>query len=108
MVAEPQAAIDVIELMPMGEITNIVKEMLLCGYQPDSEPFLSLQCQESEAEAEADAPAFGDWEEVPRIEDSGREDDASDDGSGESRARKACVNGQRGINDDSEGAKPEA
>ncbi|CAM0944297.1 unnamed protein product [Alopecurus aequalis] len=45
MVTEPQAAIDAIELMPMGEITNIVKELLLCGYQPDLEPFLSMLLQ---------------------------------------------------------------
>uniref|UniRef100_A0A3B6PNK3 RNA-dependent RNA polymerase n=1 Tax=Triticum aestivum TaxID=4565 RepID=A0A3B6PNK3_WHEAT len=45
MVAEPQAAIDAIELMPMGEITNIVKELLLCGYRPDVEPFVSMLLQ---------------------------------------------------------------
>jgi len=45
IVSEPQAAIDAIELMPMGEITNIVKEMLLCGYQPDIEPYLSMLLQ---------------------------------------------------------------
>ncbi|VAI60605.1 unnamed protein product [Triticum turgidum subsp. durum] len=45
MVAEPQAAIGAIELMPMGEITNIVKELLLCGYQPDVEPFVSMLLQ---------------------------------------------------------------
>lgn len=45
MVAEPQAAIDAIELMPMGEITNIVKELLLCGYRPDVEPYVSMLLQ---------------------------------------------------------------
>ncbi|KAM3243573.1 hypothetical protein ACQJBY_055491 [Aegilops geniculata] len=45
MVAEPQAAIDAIELMPMGEVTNVVKELLLCGYQPDLEPYVSMLLQ---------------------------------------------------------------
>uniref|UniRef100_M8BB58 RNA-dependent RNA polymerase n=1 Tax=Aegilops tauschii TaxID=37682 RepID=M8BB58_AEGTA len=45
MVTEPQAAIDAIELMPMGEITNVVKELLLCGYKPDVEPYLSMILQ---------------------------------------------------------------
>ncbi|VAI60597.1 unnamed protein product [Triticum turgidum subsp. durum] len=45
MVTEPQAAIDAIELMPMGEVTNVVKELLLCGYQPDLEPYLSMILQ---------------------------------------------------------------
>ncbi|KAL6911456.1 hypothetical protein ACP4OV_000261 [Aristida adscensionis] len=45
MVTEPQAAIEAIELIPMGEITNAVKELLLCGYQPDHEPYLSMLLQ---------------------------------------------------------------
>ncbi|KAM0861403.1 hypothetical protein ACQ4PT_045911 [Festuca glaucescens] len=45
MVTEPQAAIEAIELMPMGEITNTVKELLLCGYKPDLEPYLSMLLQ---------------------------------------------------------------
>uniref|UniRef100_A0A0E0CR57 RNA-dependent RNA polymerase n=1 Tax=Oryza meridionalis TaxID=40149 RepID=A0A0E0CR57_9ORYZ len=45
MVTEPQAAVKAIELMPMGEITNVVKELLLCGYQPDDEPYLSMLLQ---------------------------------------------------------------
>ncbi|EAY87440.1 hypothetical protein OsI_08849 [Oryza sativa Indica Group] len=45
MVTDPQAAIEAIELMPMGEITNAVKELLLCGYQPDDEPYLSMLLQ---------------------------------------------------------------
>ncbi|OEL35769.1 RNA-dependent RNA polymerase 1 [Dichanthelium oligosanthes] len=45
MVTEPQAAIEAIELMPMGEVTNVVKELLLCGYQPDHEPYLSMLLQ---------------------------------------------------------------
>uniref|UniRef100_A0A0D9VKR2 RNA-dependent RNA polymerase n=1 Tax=Leersia perrieri TaxID=77586 RepID=A0A0D9VKR2_9ORYZ len=45
MVTEPQAAMEAIELMPMGEITSAVKELLLCGYQPDVEPYLSMLLQ---------------------------------------------------------------
>ncbi|PUZ77534.1 hypothetical protein GQ55_1G380000 [Panicum hallii var. hallii] len=45
MVTEPQAAIEAIELMPMGEVTNVVKELLSCGYQPDHEPYLSMLLQ---------------------------------------------------------------
>jgi RNA-dependent RNA polymerase len=45
IVSDPQAAIEAIELMPMGEITNIVKELLLCGYQPNLEPYLSMLLQ---------------------------------------------------------------
>ncbi|GJM86772.1 hypothetical protein PR202_ga02662 [Eleusine coracana subsp. coracana] len=45
MVAEPQAAIEAIEFMPMGEITNTVKKLLLCGYQPTHEPYLSMLLQ---------------------------------------------------------------
>uniref|UniRef100_A0A0A9DRF2 RNA-dependent RNA polymerase n=1 Tax=Arundo donax TaxID=35708 RepID=A0A0A9DRF2_ARUDO len=45
MVTEPQAAKEAIALMPMGEITNVVKELLLCGYQPDREPYLSMLLQ---------------------------------------------------------------
>ncbi|KAG2653839.1 hypothetical protein PVAP13_1NG415300 [Panicum virgatum] len=45
MVTEPQAASEAIELMPMGEVTNVVKELLSCGYQPDHEPYLSTLLQ---------------------------------------------------------------
>lgn len=45
MVTDPQAAIEAIELMPMGEITNAVKELLVCGYLPDHEPYISMLLQ---------------------------------------------------------------
>uniref|UniRef100_A0ACD5Y0E2 Uncharacterized protein n=1 Tax=Avena sativa TaxID=4498 RepID=A0ACD5Y0E2_AVESA len=45
MTIEPQAAIDAVEVMPMGQISNTVKGLLLCGYQPDLEPFLSMVLQ---------------------------------------------------------------
>ncbi|AQK80423.1 hypothetical protein ZEAMMB73_Zm00001d036194 [Zea mays] len=64
--------------------------------EPDSEPFLLLQCQESEAEAEVDAPAFGDsGRRYLGLRTLGVEMMLlNDDGSGESHARMACVNGQ--------------
>ncbi|XP_071927776.1 RNA-dependent RNA polymerase 1-like [Coffea arabica] len=31
--------------MAPGENTNVLKEMLICGYKPDSEPFLSMMLQ---------------------------------------------------------------
>nr|CAD1826741.1 unnamed protein product [Ananas comosus var. bracteatus] len=34
-----------VELMPVGETTNVLKELLLCGYKPDLEPFLSMLLQ---------------------------------------------------------------
>ncbi|KAM0847860.1 hypothetical protein ACQ4PT_054767 [Festuca glaucescens] len=45
MITEPQAAIEAVELMPMGEISNTLKGLLCGGYQPDLEPFLSMVLQ---------------------------------------------------------------
>ncbi|KEH40645.1 RNA-dependent RNA polymerase 1 [Medicago truncatula] len=36
---------EVLDLMCSGEVTNILKEMLICGYKPDVEPFLSMMLQ---------------------------------------------------------------
>ncbi|XP_027360341.1 RNA-dependent RNA polymerase 1 isoform X2 [Abrus precatorius] len=36
---------EVLDLMSSGEITNILKEMLICGYKPNVEPFLSMMLQ---------------------------------------------------------------
>ncbi|XP_058742779.1 RNA-dependent RNA polymerase 1-like isoform X2 [Vicia villosa] len=36
---------EVLDLMSFGEITNILKEMLICGYKPNIEPFLSMMLQ---------------------------------------------------------------
>lgn len=36
---------EVLDLMSTGEITNILKEMLFCGYKPNVEPFLSMMLQ---------------------------------------------------------------
>ncbi|KAG5051207.1 hypothetical protein JHK87_003405 [Glycine soja] len=36
---------EVLDLMSAGEITNVLKEMLICGYKPNEEPFLSMMLQ---------------------------------------------------------------
>lgn len=38
--SDPMNAQQALELMSPGENTKILKEMMLCGYKPDSEPFL--------------------------------------------------------------------
>ncbi|OAY29319.1 RNA-dependent RNA polymerase 1 [Manihot esculenta] len=45
MLTDPLRAHEALDLMYPGEITNILKEMLLCGYEPDAEPFLSMMLQ---------------------------------------------------------------
>ncbi|KAF7133458.1 hypothetical protein RHSIM_Rhsim09G0088700 [Rhododendron simsii] len=42
ILTDPLRAQDALELMSPGENANILKEMLLCGYEPDVEPFLSM------------------------------------------------------------------
>ncbi|XP_042502811.1 probable RNA-dependent RNA polymerase 1 isoform X2 [Macadamia integrifolia] len=36
---------EALELMSPGENSNVLKEMLMCGYEPHAEPFLSLMLQ---------------------------------------------------------------
>jgi len=36
---------EVLDLMCSGEVTNILKEILICGYKPNVEPFLSMMLQ---------------------------------------------------------------
>ncbi|XP_010527810.1 PREDICTED: RNA-dependent RNA polymerase 1 [Tarenaya hassleriana] len=36
---------EALDLMAQGENTNVLKEMLSCGYRPDTEPFLSMMLQ---------------------------------------------------------------
>lgn len=43
--SDPLRAYETLEIMSPGESTNILKEMLLCGYKPDQEPFLSMMLQ---------------------------------------------------------------
>ncbi|KAG9142261.1 hypothetical protein Leryth_007687 [Lithospermum erythrorhizon] len=45
ILTDPSRAQDALELMSPGESTNILKEMLKCGYKPDVEPFLSMMLQ---------------------------------------------------------------
>ncbi|KAJ9153033.1 hypothetical protein P3X46_026523 [Hevea brasiliensis] len=45
MLTDPLRAQEALDLMSPGEIANILKEMLLCGYKPDAEPFLSMMLQ---------------------------------------------------------------
>ncbi|CAL1408356.1 unnamed protein product [Linum trigynum] len=45
ILTDPSAALEALDLMPLGETTNVLKEMLLCGYNPDDEPFLSMMLQ---------------------------------------------------------------
>ena len=42
---DPLRAQEALDLMSPGENTNVLKEILMCGYRPDSEPFLSLMLQ---------------------------------------------------------------
>ncbi|OMO98990.1 RNA-dependent RNA polymerase, eukaryotic-type [Corchorus capsularis] len=45
ILTDPLKAQEALELMSPGENTTILKEMLLCGYEPDVEPFLSMMLQ---------------------------------------------------------------
>ncbi|CAK9154948.1 unnamed protein product [Ilex paraguariensis] len=45
ILTDPLRAQEALDLMSPGENTNILKEMLLCGYKPDAEPFLSMMLQ---------------------------------------------------------------
>ncbi|KAG2701610.1 hypothetical protein I3760_06G053400 [Carya illinoinensis] len=41
----PLNAQEALDLMSPGKNTNILKEMLMCGYKPDAEPFLAMMLQ---------------------------------------------------------------
>ncbi|KAG6429800.1 hypothetical protein SASPL_107853 [Salvia splendens] len=45
ILVDPLKAEEALDLMAPGENTNILKEMLKCGYKPDEEPFLSMMLQ---------------------------------------------------------------
>ncbi|OVA04183.1 RNA-dependent RNA polymerase [Macleaya cordata] len=45
ILTDPLRAYETLEIMSQGENTNILKEMLSCGYKPDQEPFLSMMLQ---------------------------------------------------------------
>ncbi|KAJ3699365.1 hypothetical protein LUZ61_003070 [Rhynchospora tenuis] len=42
ILTDPKKAYEAVELMSPGETTSLIKELLLCGYKPDCEPFLSM------------------------------------------------------------------
>ncbi|XP_068657810.1 probable RNA-dependent RNA polymerase 1 [Aristolochia californica] len=42
---DPDRAQEALEVMSPGENTRVLREMLLCGYMPDAEPFLSMMLQ---------------------------------------------------------------
>ncbi|XP_008220918.1 PREDICTED: probable RNA-dependent RNA polymerase 1 [Prunus mume] len=45
VLADPSRALEALEMIFQGEITDVLKEMLACGYKPEAEPFLSLMLQ---------------------------------------------------------------
>ncbi|KAM5566916.1 RNA-dependent RNA polymerase 1 [Rosa sericea] len=45
ILTDPLKAEEALDLMSAGESTNILKELLMCGYKPDVEPFLSMMLQ---------------------------------------------------------------
>ncbi|XP_077241138.1 putative RNA-dependent RNA polymerase 1 isoform X2 [Tasmannia lanceolata] len=45
ILTDPVKAQEALEIMSPGEHTRILKEMLMCGYKPDAEPFLSMMLQ---------------------------------------------------------------
>ncbi|KAF6144668.1 hypothetical protein GIB67_006160 [Kingdonia uniflora] len=45
ILTDPLRAKEALELMSPGESTNVLQEMLSCGYRPDAEPFLAMMLQ---------------------------------------------------------------
>lgn len=45
VLVDPLKALEALDLMSMGENVCILKEMLICGYKPDEEPFLAMMLQ---------------------------------------------------------------
>ncbi|XP_064986521.1 probable RNA-dependent RNA polymerase 1 [Musa acuminata AAA Group] len=45
ILTDAEKAQEAIQLMSPGETTNVLRELLLCGYKPDAEPFLSMLLQ---------------------------------------------------------------
>uniref|UniRef100_A0A1J3CMU9 RNA-dependent RNA polymerase n=1 Tax=Noccaea caerulescens TaxID=107243 RepID=A0A1J3CMU9_NOCCA len=45
ILTDPLEAHEALGLMAPGENTKILKELILCGYKPDAEPFLSMMLQ---------------------------------------------------------------
>ncbi|XP_042496044.1 probable RNA-dependent RNA polymerase 1 isoform X2 [Macadamia integrifolia] len=45
ILTDSSRAYEALELMSPGENSNVFKEMLMCGYEPNTEPFLSMMLQ---------------------------------------------------------------
>lgn len=45
ILTDPLRAQEALELMSPGENTNILRELLMCGYMPNAEPYLSMMLQ---------------------------------------------------------------
>ncbi|XP_058079206.1 probable RNA-dependent RNA polymerase 1 [Magnolia sinica] len=45
ILTDPVRAQEVLEVMSPGENNRVLREMLMCGYKPDAEPFLSMMLQ---------------------------------------------------------------
>ncbi|KAB2604344.1 RNA-dependent RNA polymerase 1 [Pyrus ussuriensis x Pyrus communis] len=45
ILTDPLKAQEALDLMSAGETTNCLKELLMCGYKPDVEPFISMMLQ---------------------------------------------------------------
>ncbi|XP_048318404.2 RNA-dependent RNA polymerase 1-like [Ziziphus jujuba] len=45
ILTDPLRAQEALDLMSPGENTNVLKELLICGYKPDAEPYLSMMLQ---------------------------------------------------------------
>ncbi|KAG6509953.1 probable RNA-dependent RNA polymerase 1 [Zingiber officinale] len=45
ILTDPERALEAVQLMHPGETANMLRELLLCGYKPDAEPFVSMLLQ---------------------------------------------------------------
>ncbi|KAL1346808.1 hypothetical protein HN51_020353 [Arachis hypogaea] len=45
ILTDSSKAHEALDMMYTGEISNVLKEMLICGYKPNEEPFLSMMLQ---------------------------------------------------------------
>ncbi|XP_035542741.1 probable RNA-dependent RNA polymerase 1 [Juglans regia] len=64
MLTDPLRAQEALEMMFSEDITKVLKEMLLCDYKPDAEPFLSMMLQAFHASKLMDL-RFRTWIFVP-------------------------------------------
>ncbi|KAF5442821.1 hypothetical protein F2P56_035439 [Juglans regia] len=64
MLTDPLRAQEALEMMFSEDVTKVLKEMLLCDYKPDAEPFLSMMLQAFHASKLMDL-RFRTWIFVP-------------------------------------------